>query len=383
MRKEYYLYITIIILFILGVIYYNRPLNLQWLTDPGEAYFTLPERTLPSSWNMVKQDYGHDSPSTIEKEKLNIVDKILQDRDIRWDLLNIYSKTSQTGVLEEIYRDKNSELFNSGDNREVIEHHINNFARYISGYELYPPQYNFATAIPSFIWHQSIFRVGSRYTALLCHEWQLEQCVTYFQILFKFAQQTKKSGTLVSLLIWVVEEDIMMSHITYLYNSDPERYQSIITMLQSEKYLSSEESIRNAFITEYNMLKNEMYNMPLHLLQAYDMVSIVQSDDQRDPTSLVLGIFKVLRIPPKWLFDIPETLHLARWLYYKGSTIWLQSEEYNNMTITQEYRPSRHPLTRKNIIGYHFLNAVIPRLTGIQGRAIDQETRFNNLINPN
>ena len=183
-------------------------------------------------------------------------------------------------------------------------------------------------------------------------------------------------------MIGIVEEWIVMNHIEYLYQSNPTQYQFLITMLQWQPYINAEKSFHNVFISEYLIAKNEIHRMPMNLLEAYDLISVVNSNDERDPTWLVIWILKTLRIPIKWLFDIPETLRLARSLYYKEITDpYIPDSEWNDDNIIDRYRPSWHPLTRKNIIGYHFLNATIPRLTGIQGRALDQEKRFNNLIN--
>ena len=77
MRRQYYRYIAIVILLIAGIIYYNRPLHLDGPTDPGEEYFALPERTLPSSWDIVNQDYGYDKKSE-EIDKLGKIDEALQ-----------------------------------------------------------------------------------------------------------------------------------------------------------------------------------------------------------------------------------------------------------------------------------------------------------------
>ncbi len=381
MRKEYYFYISLIIPFIIWFFYYNRPLNLNWLTDPWEEYFTLPERTLPSSRNLINKSYGIQNPTTVEIEKLWVIDKTLQNYNIKWESLHNYSMTSWWKIIK-IYRDQNSELFHSGDNRDIIEYHLNNLASYISWYELYPPRMDFATAIPSFNGHQSIFRVGSLYSSLLCHQWQQEQCTHNFRTLFRFSQQMKKSWTLVSLLIGIVEEGIVINHIEYLINSGPEQYQFLITMLQGEQYFPAREALHNAFVSEYTILKNEINNLPLNFIAGYDMINTIQWwYGQRDPTELVLGIFKILRIPPKGLFDIPETLSLARSFYYKNITNpdipW---DEFSDNNMVQNYRTKWHPLLRKNIIGYLFLNAVIPRLTGIQTRAYDSEARFTNLI---
>lgn len=383
MRKEYYLYITIIILFVIWFFYYNRPLHTHWLTDPWEEYFVLPERTLPSSWKIAEQDSSTDREPTTIDEKLFKLDEILQQYHRQnWEPNYTYSKTTTGWIIEELYFDNLTSLFNSWDNKEVIQYHINNFARYMSWYELYPPQLDFTTAIPRFTNHQSIFRVGSLYTALLCYEGKQKECHDNFSTLFQFSQQMKNAWSLVSLLIGIVEEWIVMNHIEYLYQSNPTQYQFLITMLQWQPYINAEKSFHNVFISEYLIAKNEIHRMPMNLLEAYDLISVVNSNDERDPTWLVISILKTLRIPIKWLFDIPETLSLARSLYYKEITDpYIPDSEWNDDNIIDRYRPSWHPLTRKNIIGYHFLNATIPRLTGIQGRALDQEKRFNNLIN--
>ena len=383
MRKEYYLYISLIILFIIGFLYYNRPLNTQWLTDPGEEYFALPTRTLPSSWDMAEQDSSIEREKTEISKKLSHLDKILQNYNLNtWEPVFTYTKTTTGGVIEEIYQDALATVFNSWDNREVIQHHINNFARYMSGYELYPPKFDFYNAIPRFANHQSIFRVGSLYSSLLCYEGKQELCTENFRTLFKFSQQMKKSWTLISLLIGIVEEGIVINHIEYLTHSNPAEYNFLIIMLQEEHYFPAKEALHNTFVSEYNMLKNEVYNLPLHTIGAYDMINTIDWwYEQRDPTQLIIGIFKILRIPPKWLLDVPETLSLWRGIYHQIiSNATASDPEYIDIDINS-YRSQWHPITRKNIIGYQLLNALIPRLTGIHQRTLDQEIKFNNLIN--
>lgn len=382
MRKEYYMYIALILLFIIGVFYYNRPLHTQWLTDPGEEYFVLPERNLPSSWKMAEQDSSTDRDPTAIDEKLFKLDEILQNYNSRTgEPISTYTKTTTGWIIEDIYRDKVINVFNSWDNKEVIQYHINNLARYMSGYELYPPQLDFTTAIPRFTNHQSIFRVGSLYTTLLCYEGKQKECNDNFRTLFQFSQQMKNAWTLVSLLIGIVEEWIVINHIEYLYQSNPEQYNFLITMLQQENYFSAKETLHNAFVSEYHLFKNTVYNLPLHSIEAYDMIDTIWWWEEKDPTNLIIGIFKILRIQPKWLFDVPETLSLWRAIYHKIITNATASNpEYIDIDMNN-YRSHWPIITRKNSIGYKILNALIPRLTGIQGRAIDQEKRFNNLIN--
>ena len=67
----------------------------------------------------------------------------------------------------------------------------------------------------------------------------------------------------------------MINHIEYLTHSNPAEYNFLIIMLQEEHYFPAKEALHNTFVSEYNMLKNEVYNLPLHTIGAYDMINTI------------------------------------------------------------------------------------------------------------
>ena len=378
MKKEYYLYIIGFLILIAWVIYYNRPLPSMGLIDPGEAYFTLPERTLPSSWDIANKEYDYDNRDSEENKKLANLDKIFSEDGYK--KVYLYTEKNTGNEILTMNRDAISEVFFSGDNTDIIQYHIDNFGQYLSGYELYPPRLDFSTAIPRFQHHQSIYRVGSIYSASLCYEGKIAECTENFKTLFKFSQQMKNSSTLISLLIGIVEEDIAMSYITYLYNLDPTTYRPVITMLHKQEYLKANKALRYAFMWEYQLFRNAVTSLPLDFLESYDMIDTISGGDQ-GLTEIFINLCRVFRIPPKRLFDAPETISLGRGIYSTiiDSAISPAKESFD--ADINLYRTKWHPVFRKNIIGYTIFNAILPRLTGMKWRVKDAEQRYYTLIN--
>ena len=386
MRKEYYFYIAIVIFIITGIIYYHRPLNLQWLTDPGEAYFELPKRLLPSSLSMVNAEYGVDRPkSTPEMEKLNSIDKELQDYNVKWEPNHTYLKRNASGTIEELYHTPIVALLDSGDNRETIQYHLNNFNTYLSGYEYYPTQLTWAGIIPRANGIQSIYRVGSLYATSLCLEGHIDPCTSTFKTLIDFSQQIKNGWSLVSLLIGLVVEGITIEKIEYLNTLDPVLYQPLITTLQSTTYIDPDTGIRTAMSIEYQTFVNEIKNIKkdnsLPLFDTYNHVSGGWEWEYLIDT-IFYKLASWIPLPAQWFLNLEETIALWRMFYYQAiETDMITPEEYNSAYPLSPYRPWPM-ISRPNFMGRWLMNALIPRLTGIQSRAIDHETRFNNLINP-
>lgn len=147
MKKSYYRLIAGIVVLIAGSVYYNRPLPSHDLVDPGEDYFTLPERTLPSSWEIITKEFGHDSQNLEEAITINEIDKALTNRNPQNAPLSIEYQADNS--ISHINWEAVDMLFKDY-NRNNIQKRIDTLEDLMSNHELYPPELDYSSILPQF-----------------------------------------------------------------------------------------------------------------------------------------------------------------------------------------------------------------------------------------
>lgn len=355
---------------VIAIIRFVRPLPSNTLTDPGEEFFALQERSLPTSWELIAEHFPSERVSTRDSfynALGNRIDPSCTSSQYGTKCNHIDGYTGAS--IEEL-----DSIFATWDEAQTVQWDIDFLQDMVENYDLYPADYSFAWVL-STSHIGDVFKVMRPYTRRICTS-EEELCVENFVTLFKTTQQYKTSGPGIQVMIGLAQENLLLEEIDKIRDIDSELADTIIDVLSQQEYADVDSVYKESYAAAYNTFVRGLGHVNDIINNARQYTWEIGST-----RTTVATIIKYAPIPRSWIVDRAESSEMIRKVYYNMYTHELA---WDTSDKDDEYLALRwaYPKVRKNFIGYglYMWNATTYK---IHDRLLEAKEKFEQLKDRN